>query len=328
LSEKKIEIVGINPAELFGINNDKFNHIKSFFPSLKISSRGNVISIDGDDSQAGVFEDKLKLVIQYLKKYKSITENNIDNLMEEEGASIMAAEDGTGIIVHGNSGLKIKARTLNQQKLVKAVNKNDMVFAVGPAGTGKTYTAVALAVRALKEKEVKRIILTRPAVEAGENLGFLPGDMKEKLDPYMMPLYDALRDMIPPERLKDMLEFGVIEIAPLAFMRGRTLDKAFVILDEAQNATSMQMKMFLTRMGTSAKFVITGDMSQVDLPYRQKSGLGYAIDLLDGTPGLEIIRLNQNDVIRHPLVKKIIDAFEKAEAKSEKDKNSKDDKKS
>ncbi|MFT7343808.1 MAG: phosphate starvation-inducible PhoH-like protein [Lentimonas sp.] len=328
MSEKKIEIVGINPAELFGINNDKFNHIKSFFPSLKISSRGNVISIDGDDSQAGVFEDKLKLVIQYLKKYKSITENNIDNLMEEEGASIMAAEDGTGIIVHGNSGLKIKARTLNQQKLVKAVNKNDMVFAVGPAGTGKTYTAVALAVRALKEKEVKRIILTRPAVEAGENLGFLPGDMKEKLDPYMMPLYDALRDMIPPERLKDMLEFGVIEIAPLAFMRGRTLDKAFVILDEAQNATSMQMKMFLTRMGTSAKFVITGDMSQVDLPYRQKSGLGYAIDLLDGTPGLEIIRLNQNDVIRHPLVKKIIDAFEKAEAKSEKDKNSKDDKKS
>jgi phosphate starvation-inducible PhoH-like protein len=328
LSEKKIEIAGINPAELFGINNDKFNHIKSFFPSLKISSRGNVVSIDGDDSQAGIFEDKLKLVIQYLKKYKSITENNIDNLMEEEGASIMAAEDGTGIIVHGNSGLKIKARTLNQQKLVKAVNKNDMVFAVGPAGTGKTYTAVALAVRALKEKEVKRIILTRPAVEAGENLGFLPGDMKEKLDPYMMPLYDALRDMIPPERLKDMLEFGVIEIAPLAFMRGRTLDKAFVILDEAQNATSMQMKMFLTRMGTSAKFVITGDMSQVDLPYRQKSGLGYAIDLLDGTPGLEIIRLNQNDVIRHALVKKIIDAFEKAEAKSEKDKNSKDDKRS
>lgn len=241
--------------------------------------------------------------------------------MDEEGKSIMQDKDNEGIIVHGNGGLKVKARTVNQQKLVKAVAKNDMVFAVGPAGTGKTYTAVALAVRALKEKEVKRIILTRPAVEAGENLGFLPGDMKEKLDPYMMPLYDALRDMIPPEKLKDMLEFGVIEIAPLAFMRGRTLDKAFVILDEAQNATKMQMKMFLTRMGMSAKFIVTGDMSQVDLPRRQQSGLAYAIDLLKDTEGLEIIRLNQMDVIRHPLVKRIIDAFEKAEAKEKIDKD-------
>jgi len=315
LVEKKIEIKGVNPAEFFGINNDKFNHIKSFFPQLKISSRGNVVNYSGDIAQLGIFEDKVNLIIQYLKKFNSMTENNIDNLMDEEGKSIVEEKDGDDVIVHGNSGIKVRARTLNQKKLVKAVYKNDMVFAVGPAGTGKTYTAVALAVRALKEKEVKRIILTRPAVEAGENLGFLPGDMKEKLDPYMMPLYDALRDMIPPEKLKDMIEFGVIEIAPLAFMRGRTLDKAFVILDEAQNATKMQMKMFLTRMGMSAKFIVTGDMSQVDLPRHQQSGLSYVIDLLKDTDGLEIIRLNQMDVIRHPLVKRIIDAFEKADDK-------------
>ena len=273
------------------------------------------MNYSGDIAQLGIFEDKVKLIIQYLKKFNSMTENNIDNLMDKEGKSILEEKDGDDVIVHGNSGIKVRARTLNQKKLVKAVYKNDMVFAVGPAGTGKTYTAVALAVRALKEKEVKRIILTRPAVEAGENLGFLPGDMKEKLDPYMMPLYDALRDMIPPEKLKDMIEFGVIEIAPLAFMRGRTLDKAFVILDEAQNATKMQMKMFLTRMGMSAKFIVTGDMSQVDLPRHQQSGLSYVIDLLKDTDGLEIIRLNQMDVIRHPLVKRIIDAFEKADDK-------------
>ncbi|MFA7272931.1 MAG: PhoH family protein [Crocinitomicaceae bacterium] len=318
--EKKIEIKGVNPAEFFGVNNDKFKHIKSFFPDLKISSRGNHISFAGDIQMVGVFEDKLKLILQYLKKFNTISENNIDNLMEEEGKSIVAEDDSAGVIVHGNYGLKIRARTLNQQKLVKSVNNHDMVFAVGPAGTGKTYTAVALAVRALKEKEVKRIVLTRPAVEAGENLGFLPGDMKEKLDPYMMPLYDALRDMIPPERLKEMIEFGVIEIAPLAFMRGRTLDKAFVILDEAQNATKMQMKMFLTRMGMTAKFIITGDMSQIDLPRSQQSGLSYALDLLKDTEGLDIIRLNQNDVIRHPLVKRIIDAFDKAEAKEKEEK--------
>jgi phosphate starvation-inducible PhoH-like protein len=320
LIEKKIEIKGVSPAEFFGVNNDKLNYIRSFFPTLKISSRGNIVSYSGDIETAGVFEDKLKLIVQYLKKFSSISENNIDNLMDEEGKTIVQEKDNEGVIVHGNGGIKVKARTLNQKKLVKASQKNDMVFAVGPAGTGKTYTAVALAVRALKEKEVKRIILTRPAVEAGENLGFLPGDMKEKLDPYMMPLYDALRDMIPPEKLKEMLEYGVIEIAPLAFMRGRTLDKAFVILDEAQNATKMQMKMFLTRMGVSAKFIITGDMSQVDLPRRQQSGLAYAIDLLKDTDGLEIIRLNQMDVIRHPLVKRIIDAFEKEEAKIKKQK--------
>jgi phosphate starvation-inducible PhoH-like protein len=318
LAEKNIEIKGINPVELFGINNAKFKHIQSFFPDLKINSRGNQISVDGDEVLIGQFEDKLNLIVKYLKQFSSITENNIDNLMEEEGAKIIPKDQSSDVIVYGNHGLKVKARTINQQKLVDSVHKNDMVFAVGPAGTGKTYTAVALAVRALKEKEVKRIILTRPAVEAGEHLGFLPGDMKEKLDPYMMPLYDALRDMIPPERLKEMMEHGIVEIAPLAFMRGRTLDKAFVILDEAQNATSMQMKMFLTRMGMSAKFVITGDMSQVDLPRHQRSGLGYALDLLKNTEGMGIIRLNQNDVIRHPLVKKIIDAFEKADEAEEK----------
>jgi phosphate starvation-inducible PhoH-like protein len=325
LIEKKIEVKGVNPIEFFGVNNTKFKHIKSFFPDLKINSRGNVISVNGDIRLVGVFEDKLKLIFQYLKKHDTITENNIDNLMEDEGSKMVEKEDRSGIIVYGNHGLKVKARTINQQKLVKAVNEHDMVFAVGPAGTGKTYTAVALAVRALKEKEVKRIILTRPAVEAGENLGFLPGDMKEKLDPYMMPLYDALRDMIPAEKLKDMIEFGVIEIAPLAFMRGRTLDKAFVILDEAQNATKMQMKMFLTRMGMSAKFVVTGDMSQVDLPRKQQSGLSYALDLLKDTEGLGIIRLNQTDVIRHPLVKRIIDAFDKADAEEKKRKQNEED---
>ena len=260
------------------------------------------------------FELKFNLIIQHYHKYNAVTENNIDNLMLDEGEKLISSDDGSETIVHGNQGVKIKARTLNQKKLVESVEKNDMVFAVGPAGTGKTYTAVALAVRALKNKEVKRIVLTRPAVEAGENLGFLPGDLKEKLDPYLMPLYDALRDMIPPEKLGDMIEFGIIEIAPLAFMRGRTLDKAFVILDEAQNTTSMQMKMFLTRMGMTAKFVITGDMSQVDLPHRQKSGLAYALDVLKDVEGIGVVRLGQSDVIRHSLVKRIVDAFDKAEA--------------
>jgi phosphate starvation-inducible PhoH-like protein len=225
--------------------------------------------------------------------------------------------------VHGNGGVKIKARTVNQKKLVQAVLQSDMVFAVGPAGTGKTYTAVAMAVKALKAKEVKRIILTRPAVEAGENLGFLPGDLKEKLDPYLMPLYDALRDMIPAEKLADMIEFGVIEIAPLAFMRGRTLDKAFVILDEAQNTTQMQMKMFLTRMGMTAKFVITGDMSQVDLPSKQRSGLAYALDVLKDIDDIQIVRLGQSDVIRHRLVKQIIEAFDVAEQQAKQEKEEK-----
>lgn len=311
--ERKIEINGINPAELFGVNNSKLKHLKSYFPKLKVVARGNVVTIAGDDEVMDEFERKFDLILRHFDKYNELSENNIDNLMLEEGPKMLNSDNGSETLVHGNHGAKIKAKTINQRKLVDSVNKNDMVFAVGPAGTGKTYTAVALAVRALKAKEVKRIILTRPAVEAGENLGFLPGDLKEKLDPYLMPLYDALRDMIPPEKLGDMIEFGIIEIAPLAFMRGRTLDKAFVILDEAQNTTTMQMKMFLTRMGMTAKFVVTGDMSQVDLPRKQRSGLAYALDVLKDVEGVGIVRMGQADVIRHNLVKRIIDAFEKAE---------------
>lgn len=319
--ENNIEIKGINPVELFGVNNEKLKHIKSFFPKLKIVARGNIVTIAGDQEVMAEFEKKFDLLLRHFHKFNRLTENNIDNLMMEDGSKLLITEDGKEILVHGNHGAKIIAKTINQRKLVDAVNKNDMVFAIGPAGTGKTYTAVALAVRALKAKEVKRIILTRPAVEAGENLGFLPGDLKEKLDPYLMPLYDALRDMIPAEKLADMIEFGVIEIAPLAFMRGRTLDKAFVILDEAQNTTTMQMKMFLTRMGMTAKFAITGDMSQVDLPTKQRSGLAYALDALKDVEEVGIVRMGQADVMRHSLVKKIISAFEKMEEDEKSEKN-------
>jgi phosphate starvation-inducible protein PhoH and related proteins len=326
LIEKKIEITGINVAELFGINNANLKHIRTFFPKLKINARGNELTLNGDPEVIDQFDKKFELIMAHFHAFNVLTETNIDSLMLDDGLALLSS-NGSETLVHGNQGVKIKAKTVNQRKLVQAVNKHAMVFAVGPAGTGKTYTAVALAVRALKAKEVKRIILTRPAVEAGENLGFLPGDLKEKLDPYMMPLYDALRDMIPPEKLKDMIEFGIIEIAPLAFMRGRTLDKAFVILDEAQNATVMQMKMFLTRMGQTAQFVITGDMSQIDLPFKQRSGLSYALDVLKGVEGIGVIRLTQSDVIRHILVKRIVDAFDKAEAKEKSEKSEKIDKK-
>jgi phosphate starvation-inducible PhoH-like protein len=249
----------------------------------------------------------------HFTRFNSIDENVILRVLESSSQETQYMQDSDKILVHGVGGKLIKAMTPNQQKLVDYIHKMDMVFAIGPAGTGKTYTAVALAVRALKNKEIRRIVLTRPAVEAGENLGFLPGDLKEKLDPYLMPLYDALRDMIPGEKLNDFIESGVIEIAPLAFMRGRTLDKAFVILDEAQNATESQIKMFLTRMGRTAKFVITGDMTQVDLPSRQRSGLSYALRILQDVEGIGIVQLNQNDVLRHKLVKRIIEAFDKAE---------------
>jgi phosphate starvation-inducible PhoH-like protein len=318
LLERKIEVKGISPAELFGVNNTKLKHLISFFPKLKVTARGNVVTIVGDDEVMDEFELKFDLVLLHFQEFNELTLNNIDNLMLEDGQKLLKSDGNSGILVHGNHGAKIKAKTINQKKMVGAINENDMMFAVGPAGTGKTYTAIALAVRALKAKEVKRIILTRPAVEAGENLGFLPGDLKEKLDPYMMPLYDALRDMIPPEKLADMIEFGIIEIAPLAFMRGRTLDKAFVILDEAQNTTTMQMKMFLTRMGMTAKFVVTGDMSQVDLPRSQRSGLAYAMNALEDVEGVGIIRMGEADVIRHQLVKRIIAAFDVAEAQDKK----------
>jgi phosphate starvation-inducible PhoH-like protein len=316
LESRKIIIEGINPADLFGINNINLKHLKTFFPKLSILSRGNVVIIEGEQVMMDAFEAKFELIQQHFNTYNVLSINNIDNLMLEDGASLISNGQDDEILVHGTSGNKIKARTVNQKKMVQAVLDHDMVFAVGPAGTGKTYTAVALAVRALKAKEVKRIVLTRPAVEAGENLGFLPGDLKEKLDPYLMPLYDALRDMIPSDKLANMIEMGIIEIAPLAFMRGRTLDKAFVILDEAQNTTTLQMKMFLTRMGMTAKFVITGDITQVDLPLRQKSGLNFALEILEGIDEIAIIRLGKSDIIRHKLITKIIDAFENAEAKS------------
>lgn len=308
MQEKTIEIAGISPMDLFGVNDQKLKLIRTYFPKLKLVSRGNKIKVIGEADIIEMFEKKLELLISHILKYNALTENNIETLMLDETESIPFQNYGD-TIVHGNGGVLIKARTANQRKLVKAVLENDMVFAVGPAGTGKTYTSVAMAVRALKNKEVKRIVLTRPAVEAGENLGFLPGDLKEKLDPYLQPLYDGLRDMIPAEKLIEYVETGVIEIAPLAFMRGRTLDKAFVILDEAQNTTVNQMKMFLTRMGRNAKFIITGDHTQIDLPKNQKSGLIMAVNNLKDVDGIEVVELTANDVIRHKLVKKIIKAL-------------------
>jgi phosphate starvation-inducible PhoH-like protein len=315
LSEKVIEITGINPVELYGVNDSKLSIIKNYFPKIKVVARGGTIKAIGEENEVILFEKKIGLFIKHLLKYKQLTENNIERLMDENPteSDSQTLKHDDDVLLFGNSGLVVKARTANQRKLVKETEKNDMVFAVGPAGTGKSYTAVALAVRALKNKEVRRIILTRPAVEAGENLGFLPGDLKEKLDPYMQPLYDALRDMIPSEKLNEMMEEGIIQIAPLAFMRGRTLDKSFVILDEAQNATRSQFKMFLTRMGKSAKFIINGDPSQIDLPKNQPSGFTQALKVLSGIKGIGIVEFDEKDVIRHNLVKQIIVAYKKAD---------------
>ena len=306
MSEKVLEINSINPLDLYGANNKKLSFLKQFFPKLKIVARGNQLKIIGEEDVIQQFEIKLELMLQHFNKYHRLTNSNIERIIMDD-VSVMEGDDD--VLLHGTYGRMIKARTSNQRKMVSAIEKQDMLFAIGPAGTGKTYTAVALAVRALKNKEVKRIILTRPAVEAGENLGFLPGDLKEKLDPYLQPLYDALRDMIPIEKLNEYLEGGVIQIAPLAFMRGRTLDKAFVILDEAQNTTTQQMKMFLTRMGMSAKFVITGDETQIDLPPKQPSGLLQCLIALKGVNGISVVKLDEKDVIRHELVKKIIKAY-------------------
>lgn len=312
MAEKTITLTNIDPIEIYGSRNTKLDLIKSYFPKLKIIARGSQIKILGEEEVIEQFETKLQVLIEHFNKYNRLTDSNIDRLIMEDHNVVLELDDD--VIVHGTHGKLIKARTSNQRKLVELSQENDMIFAIGPAGTGKTYTAVALAVRALKNKEVKRIILTRPAVEAGENLGFLPGDMKDKLDPYMQPLYDALNDMIPAEKLKALIEERVIQIAPLAFMRGRTLDKAFVILDESQNTTVQQMKMFLTRMGKSAKFVVTGDMTQIDLPNRQKSGLRHSIDLLSKIPGIGLVYLNEKDVIRHELVMKIIKAYKQEQS--------------
>ena len=316
MAEKKFTLTNIDPIEIYGSRNSKLDLIKSYYPKLKIIARGGKLTVLGDEEMIEQFETKLQVLIQHFHKYNRLTESNIDRLIMEDHNVVLELDED--VIVHGTHGKLVKARTSNQRKLVDLSYDKDMVFAIGPAGTGKTYTAVALAVRALKNKEVKRIILTRPAVEAGENLGFLPGDMKDKLDPYMQPLYDALNDMIPSEKLKAFIEERVIQIAPLAFMRGRTLDNAFVILDEAQNTTVQQMKMFLTRMGRSAKFVVTGDMTQIDLPNRQKSGLSHSLDLLKDVPEIGVVYLDQKDVIRHKLVMKIIQAYKQEQTIKEK----------
>ena len=311
MTERIFELTGADPAQLYGPSNTFLNQIGTYFPKLKIVARGHKIKVSGPEESVIEFEDKLDGILAYVEKHKTLDQRAFDTLVQ---ASDATRENYTllkdEVILHGPSGRIIKAKTPNQYKLIEASVDNDMVFAIGPAGTGKTYTAVALAVRALKNREVRRIILTRPAVEAGENLGFLPGDLKEKLDPYLAPLYDALRDMIPKEKLEFYLENKTIEIAPLAFMRGRTLDDAFVILDESQNTTTSQMKMFLTRMGESARFIITGDTSQIDLPKHQKSGLKEAVSYLKKVKGIGFVYLDGRDVIRHPLVKQIIEAYE------------------
>jgi len=311
LNEKIIEITNVNPNDFFGAQNTTILQLKKYYPKLKIVARGNKVKVFGDDEQISEFEKRFEMLIQYFDKFNKLDENSIEQIILSNDKK--KYNESSDILVHGVGGKRIKAQSVNQQKMVDVMKKNDMLFAIGPAGTGKTYTAVALAVRALKNKEVKRIILTRPAVEAGENLGFLPGDFKEKLDPYMQPLYDALRDMIPHEKLEAYMERNVLQIAPLAFMRGRTLDNAFVILDEAQNTTHSQMKMFLTRMGKRAKFIITGDPGQIDLPKRQVSGLKEAILALKGVQGIGIVQLDEKDVVRHKLVKKIITAYKSIE---------------
>lgn len=314
--EKLFSLEEVDYSRFWGQNEKMLDFIRILFPKLKLVVRGEMLKAIGNLEEIEFFEGKFNAMLTYYDKFGRINENAIMQIMES-GGSTPEAETNDEILVHGRNGLLIKARTPNQKRLVDSVKKNDMVFAIGPAGTGKTYTAVALAVRALKNKEIRRIILTRPAVEAGENLGFLPGDMREKLDPYLQPLYDALRDMIPQQKLLSYWEDSTIEIAPLAFMRGRTLDNAFVILDEAQNATSSQLKMFLTRMGKNAKFVITGDVTQIDLPRHQSSGLVQATQILRGIEGIDVIELDNSDVVRHRLVTRIITAYDRADEEAE-----------
>jgi phosphate starvation-inducible PhoH-like protein len=310
--EKEIHLEGIDPLSLYGPNDILLNRIKSFFPKLKIIARGHEMKVIGEINEINAFESSIQSLVAFFNKYNKLTTHDIDEILGGTANEVYSkGGDTNNILIYGNQGKLIKAQTVNQQKLVEEYEKNDLIFAIGPAGTGKTYTAIALAVRALRNKEVKRIILTRPAVEAGENLGFLPGDLKEKLDPYLQPLYDGLKDMIPPKRLTSLLEDGVIEIAPLAFMRGRTLDNAFVILDEGQNATINQFKMFLTRMGRNAKFIVTGDITQVDLPKKHFSGMIEAQRILQNIEGIAMIEFDVRDVVRHPLVKKIIEAYDK-----------------
>ncbi len=318
MTEKTISLENIDYRDFFASKSAILERIKTKFPELKIHSRGSKIKVQGEDEVLiDTFEKKLKQTTTYLSKYGHLSEEVIDQIFDAttlqtkpqaKGENSNPADD---IIIYGNNGLVVKPRSVNQKRLVVSSIKNDLMFAVGPAGTGKTYTAIAMAVRALRNKEVKKIILTRPAVEAGEKLGFLPGDMKDKLDPYLQPLYDALHDMIPVKKLEEYIETSIVQIVPLAYMRGRTLDNAFVILDEAQNATSTQLKMFLTRMGRSAKFIVTGDFTQIDLPHKSDSGLEKTCELLKDIEGIEVIKMQQIDIVRHKLVKRIVEAFDK-----------------
>lgn len=312
MSERTIQITETDPVAVFGPNDQHLRIIRELFPKLNIVARGDTMKVIGPPEALDVFFERFAQLVAHVAKYNELPRKVLDDIMGN-GDSTTEDTDGPDVLVHGNAGLRVKARTKNQQRMVEAIATNDMLFAIGPAGTGKTYTAVALAVRALRDRQVRRIILTRPAVEAGENLGFLPGDLREKLDPYLQPLYDALKDMIPAGRLAEHMENGVIQIAPLAFMRGRTLDHAFVILDEAQNATLPQLKMFLTRMGRSAKFVITGDVTQVDLPRHQRTGLQPTVARLRGVEGIAVIDLDEKDVIRHELVTRVLAAFKDIE---------------
>lgn len=331
MADKKIELQEIDPVEIFGVNDKLINRLAYHFPKLKVIPRGNCITLKGTSKDIAEFSKAIDALIAKRFKKRNLNLDDIDSLFEKEaseqpalgsiGGNLEMTPDGlmgysnknddkSDIIVYGNDGKIVRARTKNQKKLVAEYYKHDLIFALGPAGTGKTYTAIALAVRALKNREVKKLILTRPAVEAGEKLGFLPGDLKDKLDPYLQPLYDALMDMIPPQKLKLLMEEGTIQIAPLAYMRGRTLESAFVILDEAQNTNIGQLKMFLTRMGNNAKFIVTGDASQVDLPNRQDSGLVQGMNILKGIKGIAFINFTKEDIVRHPLVSKIVKAFE------------------
>jgi phosphate starvation-inducible PhoH-like protein len=311
--DRQILLEGIDPLEFFGVNNSKINLIKKLFPKIKITARGNSLFIQGEEKELTIFEKKFAHILDHYTQFNVLTEEIIREILAtgiSKMEEISSAEKD--IIVFGNSGKPVRARTPNQRKLYAASFDNDLIFAIGPAGTGKTYTAIALAVKALKNREIKKIILSRPAVEAGENLGFLPGDLKDKIDPYLQPLYDALQDMIPAKKLEEYMKDGTIQIAPLAFMRGRTLSNAFVILDEAQNTTVNQLKMFLTRMGLNAKFIVTGDITQIDLPRKSNSGLIHALDILGKIKSISVIKFNKKDIVRHRLVRDIVNAYEKS----------------
>lgn len=316
MSEIILTVEGVDPLELYGENNAKLNLLRKAFPDITITSRGSSIKMAGEKKYTQGAKAKLEMMVRTLRETKELSIQAVEDLLSGDNpfeVRLMSNGHDNQTILHGTEGRQIKAKTRNQKKLIDAAEHNDIVFAVGPAGTGKTYTAVALAVRALKNRLVKKIILTRPAVEAGESLGFLPGDLKEKVDPYLRPLYDALDDMIPADKLQQFMTNRTIEIAPLAFMRGRTLDNAFIILDEAQNCSTLQIKMFLTRLGPTAKCIVTGDLSQIDLPFHQKSGLKRAIDLLNGLEGISTVYLDADDVVRHRLVKEIIKAYQRSD---------------